>query len=311
MECRRKRKRSGGADERPPVVAAFCDWLRSHRGLAEETLSHYGRNVARVTAVLGEDPSGWTVERLRSYVLALAGSCSAGQMHNVVAAIRSFLRYAGVLGLVPAGMEAGVPTIAGWRLSDLPRYVLPAEVERIIETCDCRRSVGRRDRAILLLLARLGLRASEVAGLHLGDVDWRAGAIRVVGKGRREARLPLPQEVGDAILAYLRRGRPRVAMSPLFLRRPSAGGETGPIRRGTVSTIVRKAMERAGVDAEHRGAHVLRHSLATAMLRSGASLQTIGVVLRHRSIETTAQVAKVDVAALQSVAQAWPEVASW
>ena len=162
---------------------------------------------------------------------------------------------------------------------------------------------GIRDRAILLLLARLGLRAGDVVGLELRDIDWAAARVRVVGKGRREVRLPLPQDVGDAMLAYLRTRRTGVACDRVFLRarapwRPLAS-------RSCVSNIVKRAVVRAAVSAPTRGAHLLRHSAATAMLREGISLPAIGVVLRHRSVETTAHYAKVDVELLRSVAQPW------
>lgn len=176
-------------------------------------------------------------------------------------------------------------------------------MQRIIDACDSDRPDGARDRAILLLLARLGLRGGDIIQMRLGDIDWTGARVRVVGKGRREARLPLPQEVGDAILAYLRDRRPVVACDRVFLR---SRAPWRPLAESScVSAIVRRAMIRAGVSAPTRGAHLMRHSAATAMLREGMSLPSIGVVLRHRSVETTAHYAKVDVELLRSVAQPW------
>jgi site-specific recombinase XerD len=176
-------------------------------------------------------------------------------------------------------------------------------VQQIIDACDPDRTDGARDRAVLLLLARLGLRGGDIVQMGLCDIDWREACVRVVGKGRREARLPLPQEVGDAILAYLRDRHAVVACDRVFLR---SRAPWRPLAESScVSAIVKRAMARAGISAPTRGAHLLRHSLATAMLREGISLPSIGAVLRHRSVETTAHYAKVDVELLRSVAQPW------
>jgi integrase len=187
-------------------------------------------------------------------------------------------------------MDRAVPTIPQWRLSALPRYIQPSEVERVIASCDLVTPHGIRDRAVLLLLARLGLRAADILALTLEDLDWGAGTVRVRAKGRREVRLPLPQEVGDAILEYLARARPATAITRVFL---CANAPVRPFRTlASVSDIVRLALKRAGiVNPPSRGAHLLRHSAATAMLRAGAGLEAIATVLRHRSIDTTAQYA--------------------
>jgi site-specific recombinase XerD len=188
----------------------------------------------------------------------------------------------------------------------LPKYLSAEAVERVITSCDLSTHTGVRDRAVLLLLARLGLRAGDVAGLTFPAIDWSAGTIRVAGKNRREARLPLPQDVGDAVLAYLEQ-RPDVNDVHVFIT------TTAPLRRlsrRTVSKIVRRAIQRSEIQAPIHGAHVLRHSFATAMLREGVSLPTIGSVLRHASIETTAIYAKVDTPLLRQVARPWPEIPS-
>ncbi len=222
-----------------------------------------------------------------------------------VCALRAFVRYLVIHGERPASLQSAIPRVARWRSASLPRYLRPEDVERIISTCDMNTRSGRRDRAMFLLLARLGLRAGEVTGLRVGDLDWATGRLRVLGKGRRESYLPLPQDAGDAILAYLEDGRPAVDDDHVFLReRPPIG----PYRGGSaLSYIVGRAMQRAGVHCSVRGAaHLLRHSLASNLLRQGATLDSIGALLRHRSNETTALYSKVDVELLRQVAQPWP-----
>jgi len=222
----------------------------------------------------------------------------------MVTALRAFMRFLIAVGLCPVGLDAAIPTVACWHLSTLPRYLQAKEVERIVASCRADTAVGIRDRAIVLLLARLALRAGDIVHLRLNDIDWREGWIRVCGKGRRETRLPLLQEVGEAIVSYVKGSRPPVETDILFLRsRAPLRGFTG---HAAISVIVAKAMHRAGVVCPRGAAHVLRHSAATAMLRQGASLQDIAVVMRHRSIETTSIYAKVDILSLREIAQPWP-----
>jgi len=218
-----------------------------------------------------------------------------------------FLRFLITDGQCAAGLEGAIPVLAHWRLASLPRYLQGEEVERVIASCDLASPVGRRDHAILLLLARLGLRAGDIVQLRLGDVDWKGAAIHVCGKGRRQTRLPLTHEVGQAVAAYVQDGRPRANTEAVFVR------GRAPFRafasHCAVSVIVDRALHRAGVTRPSRGAaHLLRHSLATSLLRQGASLHEIAGILRHRSIETTQIYAKVDVPALRQMAQPWPEV---
>jgi len=197
--------------------------------------------------------------------------------------------------------------LAHWRLSSLPRYLQSDEVERVIASCDRETLVGRRDRAILLWLARLGLRAGDLVQLRMGDVDWEEACIHVSGKGRCQTRLPLTQELGDAIATYIKDGRPQTHTDTLFIRSRAPFRELAS--HCAISVIVTRAMRRAGVTCPSRGAaHLLRHSVASSMLRQGASLQEIAVILRHRSTETTEIYAKVDVIALRQIAQPWPEV---
>jgi site-specific recombinase XerD len=217
-----------------------------------------------------------------------------------------FVRFLIADGQCAVGLDAAIPTLAQWRLAALPRHLGVEEVERVIASCDRTSPVGRRNRAMLLLLARLGLRAGDIRQMRLSDIDWGGAVIHVSGKSRRLTQLPLTQEVGDALVAYVQQGRPAAQTDAVFV------GCRAPFRAlapGVVPLIVGRALDRAGVVRPSRGAaHLLRHSVATSMLRHGASLQDIGTLLRHRSIETTQIYAKVDVVALQGIAQAWPEV---
>jgi site-specific recombinase XerD len=222
----------------------------------------------------------------------------------MTSALRSFLRFLLQKGEIVVDLASCVPTVANHRLAVLPKHLSAHEVERLLDSCNRDTAVGRRDHAVLLLLARLGLRAGEVVALELDDIDWRAGEIVVRGKGSIHDRLPLTQDVGEALAAYLRRDRPAVQSRRVFIRsRAPHRAIKGP---QTVSTVVRRALQRAGLDPPIKGAHLLRHSLATQMLRRGATMSEIAEVLRHRSPQTTEIYAKVDVAGLCALAQPWP-----
>ena len=287
----------------PALVTGFCAWMRRQRGSAETTLRQYRSVAIALLGHLGDDPARYEAGAVRAAVHEVTGGHGTATARVVAKVARGFLRYLAVAGRCRPGLDAAILPVANWRRASLPRYVAADAVQRIIDACDATRPEGARDRAILLLLARLGLRGGDIVGLELRDLDWAAARVRVVGKGRREARLPLPQEVGDAILAYLRARRAGVTCDRVFLR---ARAPWRPLATSScVSAIVKRAMGRAAVAAPTRGAHLLRHSAATAMLRDGISLPAIGVVLRHRSVETTAYYAKVDAALLQSVAQPW------
>lgn len=233
---------------------------------------------------------------------AIRGRRSAQLMTSV---LRSFLNYLFQEGKTITNLATAIPATAGGRLSELPRYLEAAEVENLLRACDRRHKVGRRDYAVLVLLARLGLRASEVANLELDDIDWAAGELMIRGKGNRVDRMPLLQEVGKAVADYLKRGRPRCSTRRVFIhcKAPYAGFSSPP---NPVSGIVKRALARAGLNPQNQGAHLLRHSLATSLLRSGASLAQIGQVLRHQQMSTTEIYAKVDVQALRALAQPWP-----
>jgi len=285
-------------------VTQFQDWLRQHRGISERTIDRYGRMVMRLLPALGNRPRGWDAHLVREVIMAEAKRASRAYLKSMAMALRGYLRFLSAHGLCRAGLEHAVPTIPEWRLSTLPRYIDAAQVELLIATCDLTTPTGLRDRAILLLLARLGLRAGDIVSLRLDDLDWQQATLSVRGKGRRETRLPLPQDVGDAVLTYLERARPRVAGDRVFF---ALNAPIRPLKYvGVVTNIVRKAIRKAGIDAPTKGASLLRHSAATTMLRGGATLDMVGAVLRHRSPDMTAHYAKVHVTMLQQIAQPWP-----
>jgi site-specific recombinase XerD len=291
----------------PALLAAFCQWMRLQRGTCDATLYNYSLSIRDLLKRFGEDPGSFDAHGLQQFVLEKSQQCGWAAAKTCTTALRMFLRFLIAGGKCSAELFAAIPVLAHWRLSSLPRYLQPDEVERVVSSCNPSSPVGRRDRAILLLLARLALRAGDIVQLRLGDIDWKGATVQVSGKGRREVRLPLTQEVGSALVAYLQDGRPPTDTDVLFIR------SRAPFRvfasHSAVSVIVERAMRRAGVTCQSRGAaHVLRHSAATSMLRQGASLQDIAALLRHRSIETTQIYAKVDVNALLQIAQPWPEV---
>jgi integrase/recombinase XerD len=289
----------------PELLVAFRTWMRTHRGTTDATLQGYRLTIIALLHTLGEQPERFEVTSLRHFVLERAGQQGIERAKTVVTAVRMFLRFLIAIGRCQPGLDHAIPTMAHWRLSALPRY-LPAEaVERVLRSCDVTTGSGLRDRAVLLLLARLGLRAGDVAALQWCDINWHDSTLCVAGKNRRHTRLPLPQEVGNAILDYAEHQRPRLPSEYVFL---TVTAPQKPASPQTISQIAARALHRAEVESPIYGAHVLRHSAATQMLRQGASLPSIGAVLRHASVETTAHYAKVDIALLQEVVRAWPEV---
>ena len=256
-------------------------------------------------AAFGDEPGGWEPAVVRSFFLDRASHCGGGTVEKLTTSLRAFLRYLAVEGRCRADLADVVPGYAHWRLADLPRYLVAEQVGRLIEASDGQVVERRRDRAILLLLARLGLRAGDVAQLRLADIEWETGSLRVSGKSRYEVRLPLPQDVGDAIAAYLA-DRPSACQSDhVFLRNMRPFGRSGT---ATASRRWCDALCSGPASWRRKGAHVLRHTAATEMLRHGVPLEKIGLVLRHRGVDTTAHYAKVDVALLKQIALPWPEV---
>jgi site-specific recombinase XerD len=297
---------SGDACSR--MVEEFRCYLLQERGLSTATLHNY---LPVIEQFLSERFRNRTpiVRSLRApdvtgFVVRHASHLSSVRAKLMVTALRSFFSYLRYRGAISTDLAGCVPTVPNWSLSALPRFLPAAEVERVLKCCDRKTSVGGRNYTILLLLARLGLRAGEVVVLNLGDIDWSTGQITIRGKGGRSAQLPLPPDVGEALASYLRDDRPRCATRRVFVRHraPLAGFANS----STISSIVRRALKHAGIESAHTGAHVLRHSLATSLLRQGGSLDEIGELLRHQSPNTTAIYAKVDVAALQTLALAWP-----
>ena len=293
-------------DSAPPqLMTSFFEWLQQHRGTSQSTCRIYGRVVVDLLQTLGDDPNRFTAADLQAFALNRAGRHGRSAANNVAKALRMFLRYLIASGQCSSYLIAAIPTFAHWRLSSMPRYLPASDVERIIEACDPSTLVGARDRAILLLLSRLALRAGDIVVLQLTDINWDEASFRLVGKGRRETRLPLTQEVGDAILTYLQLRGTRPSVNVLFLSTHAPMDR--PLSSVAVSTIVARAIKRAGVVAPSKGAHLLRHSAATEMLRQGLTLEDIGTVLRHRSVDTTAHYAKVDLTLLREITQPWPE----
>jgi integrase/recombinase XerD len=296
-------------DPSPMLLESFRRWMREHRGSSELTLYNYGISIGELIRQFGEDASKLNAQGLRSFVLNESRNAGWAKAKKCTTALRMFVRFLIAEGQCAAGLLGAIPTLAHWRLSSLPRYLPPEEVERVIASCDVSSPVGKRDRAILLLLARLGLRAGDIVQLRLQDIDWKGAWVHVSGKGRRQTRLPLTQEVGDALVLYLHESRTRSGVDMMFLR--SRAPYRGLGSHAAISMIVANAIRRAGIKPPGRGAaHLLRHSVASSMLRQGASLQEISALLRHRSIETTQIYAKIDVAALRQIAQPWPEVST-
>jgi integrase/recombinase XerD len=295
------------APPEPTLLGAFRQWMRTHRGTTEATLNTYRLPILELLHTLGEQPASFEAQALRTFLLERAGRCGIAQAQKIVQAVRMFLRFLIATGQCAPGLEHALPTMAHWRLAALPKYLPPETVEHVLARCDRATPLGTRDWAVLLLLARLGLRAGDVATLKWDDIDWPDGTLRVAGKNRRATRLPLPQEVGEAILCYGEHHRPDVPSPYVFL---TTIAPLGPLSAKTVTKIAARALHRADVESPSYGAHVFRHSVATTMLRQGVSLPSIGALLRHASIETTTLYAKVDTPLLHMVVRAWPEVPS-
>jgi site-specific recombinase XerD len=287
----------------------YEQYLVLERGLAPATVTNYcGYFRGFLSERFGKGPMNLRaldVSTVTTFVVRHAPTMSPGRAKLMATALRSIFQFLLQRGAIERDLAGCVPRMSDWRLATIPKYLSPDEVERLLQACDCQTSVGRRDQAILLLLARLGLRAGEIVALELDDIYWRAGEMTVRSSKRLpQDRLPLPREVGEALATYIRRDRPTQPTRRVFLcTKAPRRGFTGP---GTVSTIVRRALARAGLCPALKGAHLLRHSLATRMLRHGASLPEIGQVLRHRGVTTTEIYAKVDLAGLRALAQPWP-----
>jgi site-specific recombinase XerD len=291
---------------RHPIERSFERYLREERRLSQASLDNALPYVRRLLAHRFGDGAivldALQPSDVTGFVLSTVRTMSPSRAKLLVGALRSFFRFLLSRGEIAVDLTGAVPSVADWRLSSVPKGIEPRDVRRLLKSCDRRTPTGRRDYAVLLLLARLGLRGGEVAALTLDDIDWEAGELTIRGKGPRADCLPLPKDVGEAIVAYLRRGRPTCATRHLFV---TARAPIRPFKQTAVGCIVRRSIARAGVDAPRKGAHVLRHTLAIQMLRRGASLPEIGELLRHRRLDTTAIYAKVDLRALRALAQPW------
>ena len=292
--------------DEPELIMAFRHWLEMHRGVTPSTCSGYCRYAGEFLSVLGDEPAHWTAQRVRAFFLSRSQRGLGHSLEKHVTAVRSFLRYLIVHGRCRSDLDQAVPTLAHWRLSALPPSLSTEQVEQVHVVCEGDSPRRVRDRAIILLLLRLGLRAGDVARMRLSDLDWDDATLRVSGKGRYQVTLPLPQDVGDALLQYLE-CRPRfVHTDRVFV--PNIAPYRSGISSDTVGAVVKRVLVRAGINAPAKGAHLLRHTAATQMLRQGVALEQIGSLLRHRRIDTTAYYAKVDEALLRRVVQPWPEV---
>lgn len=300
---------AASADEIGSLVdGEFAPYLRQERALSEASLANILPVVRRflrerfgTAAVLPEQLRPVDVSR---FVLRHAYTFSPGQAKLMTTALRSLFRFLRQRGLILTDLAASVPSVANWRLAELPKSLEQDQVEQLLRGCDQGSTTGQRDYTILLLLARLGLRAGELVAMRLDDIDWEKGELTVRGKGGRQDRLPLFHDVGEALATYLRCGRPSCSTRRVFIRmRAPLRGFASSV---AISTIVRRALCRAGMNPPRKGAHLLRHSLATQMLHKGASLGQIGEVLRHSVASTTEIYAKVDLASLHELAQPWP-----
>jgi site-specific recombinase XerD len=304
------------APKRPPVVTSPAErlanqyrvFLKEERGLDDATIHNYSRHVDRFLAEqFGRGPiklRALGVSDIGAFVRRHAPRHGRGWAAQMVTALRSFFRFTRLQGVIKSDLAALVPSGPSWEMSGPPKHLGPEAIQRVLSACDRSTVKGKRDYAILLLLARLGLRAGEIVALQLDDMDWANGALMVRSKkGDGWARLPLPMEVGQALERYLR-VRPPSPYRNVFVR--DYAPYTPFVASGPVSVLVRKAIEKAGVKSARTGAHLFRHSLATEMLRRGASLAEIGRVLRHRDPDSTAIYARVDLEALRELALPWP-----
>jgi site-specific recombinase XerD len=291
------------------LKSRYEDYLLKERGLSTTTGTRYRPYIQRfLHERFGNTPMRFCElcsQDIDRFLLRHARERTPKAAQLMVTSVRSFLRFLFRYGETKSDLSSAVPTVAAWRLSEVPKYIKPEEVESLLDSCDRTTTVGRRNYSILLLIARLGLRAGEIVGLELEDINWRASELTVRGKGEFCDCLPLPQSVGEALAVYLKNDRPKCSTRKVFVR--TRAPYRGFKNSSTVSTIVRRTIEKSGIKAPSKGAHLLRHSLATGMLCNGASMAEIGELLRHRSPNTKEIYAKVDIQGLRSIIRIWPE----
>ena len=290
----------------PLSIIQFSEFLHL-RGLSSKTISRYMCSINIILPLLGSKSKDYDAKIIKQVIFQLSKRYAPGGLKSLTTALRSYLRFLAVEEQCIPDLDRTVPTVANWSLSSMPKYIVAEEIKQVINSCDIHRLKGLRDRAIILLLSRLGLRAGDIVDMKLGHINWRDGTLHLLGKGHREDCLPLPQDAGDAILDYIEKGRPPVKIAEVFLclnapYRPFSSS-------AVVSSLVASAITRSGIATPAScGAHLLRHSAATEMLRSGATLETVSSILRHRSVNMTGYYAKDDMPMLATIVQPWPEV---
>ena len=290
------------------IENSFAQYLQQERGLSQATLDNYLPTVRRLlTDRFGNRRIIFNELHPRdisAFIIRYAHTMSPGRAQLMTSALRSFFRFLHMRGETDIDLAGAVPTVPKWRFSKIPKFLQPEQVKCVLQSCDKNTATGQRNYAILLLLARLGLRAGEIVHLELDDIFWEASELIVSGKSSREERLPLPHDVGQAIATYLRDIRPQCSSRRLFIRM------VAPLRgfssSAAVCTIVRRALAHAGINMDFKGAHLFRHTLAANMLRGGAAISEIGEILRHQLPNTTEIYTKVDLKALHAIALPWP-----
>ena len=283
--------------------AEFLHWLENHRGVQKVTQENYSRSILRFLSRIKGDLRRISAANVRRYIRNLGKDHQFSSVKTHVNAIRMFLKFLVVSGQIDPSMLNAIPQFRQPTPENIPKYFNPELLESVSSIFDGDGAINQRNKAILMLLTRLGLRASEISNLKLQDIDWEFGRIRIAGKSRKDARLPLPQDAGNAILQYLKESRPNTDSSSIFLK---AAQPHTSLTRSAIKHVAKKAINKAEIYSPSKGSHVFRHTAATSWLRKGMSLQAIGTVLGHSSVETTAIYAKVDLALLSEVVQPWP-----
>jgi site-specific recombinase XerD len=286
----------------------YAQYLQRERGLAQATLDNYLPVIRRFLTMRFRKKKiifkNLDAQDISKYVLCYAHNQSCGRAQTMVNALRSFFRYLHQRGEIAINLAAAVPTVARWQFAEIPKYLQPEQVKHLLKSCDRSTGTGKRNYAILLLMSRLGLRAGEIVHMDLDNILWETGELIVKGKSSRVEKLPLPHDVGRAIATYLRDVRPQCSSRRVFIRMyaPRQGFSSS----AAVCTIVRKALAQAGINIDFKGGHLFRHTLATNMLRGGATFTEIGEILRHQNPNATEIYTKVDFASLRTIAQPWP-----
>jgi len=298
----------GGSSHPDPFdVEGYCRWCAEQRGLTENTIAVNRKLLNYLLPKAPKDLRDSTAAEVRDYIISLAPDYATSTLNTAAASIRRYLRYNRIIGRTVTDNYKAIPRFASWKAADIPKYLEPSDLQTLLDALDDTTSLRARDKAIILTIAALGLRPSDISKMRMGDIDWRNGTVRVSGKGRREIDLPLPQEAGDAIRGYVDHHR---VDGGEFLFQKMIAPFDKPLSVDAVSLAVRNAVIRAGLlNAPIKGAYLLRHTAATEMIRKGASLEAVSSVLRHKLITTTTTYAKIDHAMLRSVAQPWPGAA--